>query len=659
MQGSSESQDSMEQVFRLINTGQIRPAEQLCHQIIENEPENINILGILGAILLKQNKIGEAEVYLQRTIDLAPTFAKPHEDLAILYLSQNQPDRAIKFFETSIQLDPTQASAFLGLANAFLRIGKKKEAELAQRKYLELSPIGRALEEASKLLKEGQSQRVEEICKDILKQEPENIAALRILARTAIDDERYIIAEGLLRKIVKLSPDYFISYTDLGCFLVDRGRLPEAVTLFRKAVELQSSNPESHLLLADALSILGRTTDALESYEQCLGLMPEDPSALLGRGHLLRVLGRRDEAITSYKKCTAVRPDFGIAYWSLINLKDFQFTDKEVTEIQSKINSNDLDLDSEINFRFALARAHEKREDFDAAWKQYERSNKMKRTTVNYDPVENEIKHDKLIEVFTGNFLAQDTGAESICPSPIFILGMPRSGSTLIEQILASHSMVEGTGELPYIIMLSAALGQNRSNDLDYPEVLRKMDGEQLASIGKSYIHHTEPHRFESTALFTDKMPSNFLHAGFIHLILPYAKIIDARRNPMDTCVSNYRQLFAMGKNQSYDLQELGEYYLQYIRMMDHWDEVLPGRILKVQYEDVVSNLEEQIRRILDYCELPWEDACLSYFETDRAVNTASSEQVRQPIYKDAIGYWKNYESNLKELLEVLAPVLS
>ena len=275
-----------------------------------------------------------------------------------------------------------------------------------------------------------------------------------------------------------------------------------------------------------------------------------------------------------------------------------------------------------------------------------------------YDPVNVETKHDRLIEVFTAGLLQEKISRETVGPTPIFILGVPRSGSTLIEQILASHSMVEGAGELPQIVMISAALGKNRSDDIEYPESLRQMNREALASLGKTYMEQTAPHRHEDLPYFTDKMPANFSHAGFIQLILPNAKIIDARRNPLDTCVGNYRQLFAQGKKQTYDLQELGEHYLQYIRMMDHWDEVLPGRLLHVQYEDVVGDLESQVRRILEYCGLPWEDACLNFFESDRAVNTASAEQVREPIYKDAVGYWKHYKSHLDELLEVLAPVL-
>lgn len=653
-----EPTKQMDQVFRLIRGGQMELAEQLCRQFTDSEPDNINMLGILGAILLKQNKIDEAETCLQRTIKLAPTFAKPHEDLGMLYLSQNQADRATEFFEKSIQLDPTQASAYFGFANALLKTGRKEEAESAHRKYLELSPTAKALLEASRLRDNGQAERAEEMCQAILEQESENIEALRMLSRIAVDDERYVVAEALLRKIVDLSPDRSVSYEDLGRLLADSGRIPEAVEFLSKAVDLEPGNAGHHLPLADALSMLGRNADAVDSYKKCLALEPEQPSALLGLGHNLRIRGRREDAVTMYRKCAALRPESGTAYWSLASLKDYRFSDVEMAEMRSRIDSGDLEPESEVNYRFAVARAYESEDDFERAWQEYERGNELKRSLIKYDPVENEANLDKVMKVFTREFAGREIKPESLSASPIFILGMPRSGSTLIEQILASHSQVEGAGELPRITMLSVALGTYRSDGLQYPEVLNEMTEEQLSALGKSYIYQTGPHRHENMPIFTDKMPSNFSHVGFINLILPNAKIIDARRGPVDTCVGNYRQLFALGKNHSYDLQEMGEYFLQYTRIMDHWDEVLPGHVLTVQYEDVVSDLEAQVRRILEHCELPWEDNCLRYFETDRDVNTASSEQVRQPIYKDAVGYWKNYESHLGDLLDVLAPVL-
>ena len=616
----------MARVSRFLDGGQLDQAEQFCREVIENEGENINMLGVLGAILLKQRKINEAEKYLKRTIDLAPTFAKPHEDLGELYLSENKPEKAAEYFEKSARLDPGQVSALFGLAKALLQMDKRQEAE--------------------------------DTCDAILEKEPDNIEALRLLAQIAIVDKRYVIAEGLLRKIAKSAPEQSVAYHDLGRFLVDRSRLPEATDLFRKAIEINPSNYSNYLALGNTLSILGLTVEALAAFEKCLELEPREPSALLGRGHLLRIQGRRDEATASYKKCADLQPEFGAAFWCLASLKDHRFSDEDVSEMQRRIETGGLNAESEINFRFALARAYENLGDFEAAWQQYQQGNEQKRERVQYDPVNVESKHDRLIEVFTAGLLQEKISRATVGPTPIFILGVPRSGSTLIEQILASHSMVEGAGELPQIIMMSAALGKGRPGDLAYPELLRQIDREEMASLGKGYIERTAPHRHEDLPYFTDKMPANFSHTGFIQLILPNAKIIDARRNPLDACVGNYRQLFAQGKKQSYDLQELGEHYLQYRRMMDHWDEVLPGRILHVQYEDVVSDLESQVRRILDYCGLPWEDACLNFFESDRAVNTASAEQVREPIYKDAVGYWKNYESHLGELRDVLEPVL-
>jgi len=626
MQDSHDMHDPMARVSRFLDGGQLDQAEQFCREVIETQGENINMLGILGAILLKQRKINEAEKYLKRTIDLAPTFAKPHEDLGGLYLSENKPEKAAKYFEKSARLDPGQVSALFGLANAQLQTDKRREAE--------------------------------DTCDAILEKEPDNIEALRLLAQIATVDKRYVIAEGLLRKIAKSAPERSAAYHDLGRFLVDRSRFPEATDVFRKAIEINPSDYSNHLALGNTLSILGLTVESLAAFEKCLELEPREPSALLGRGHLLRIQGRRDEAIASYKKCADLRPEFGAAFWCLASLKGHRFSDEDVSEMQRRIETGGLNAESEINFRFALARAYENLGDFEAAWRQYQQGNEQKRSRVQYDPVNVETKHDRLIEVFTAGLVQEKISRETVSPTPIFILGVPRSGSTLIEQILASHSMVEGAGELPQIVMMSAALGKNRSDDLAYPELLRHMNREELASLGKGYMDRTAAYRHEDLPYFTDKMPANFSHAGFIQLILPNAKIIDARRNPLDTCVGNYRQLFAQGKKQSYDLQELGEYYLQYRRMMDHWDAILPGRILQVQYEDVVSDLESQVRRILEHCGLPWEDACLKFFESDRAVNTASADQVREPIYKDAVGYWKHYESHLGELLEVLAPVL-
>lgn len=653
------SRQAINDIFHLINSGQIEQAEQRCRSYLKKKPDDINVLGLLGAVLLKLGQISAAKPVLERTIQLEPAFAKPYEDLGMLYLHEDAPQQAVNYFEDAIRLDGSQASAYSGLANALLRLGKDELADQARQKYLKLSPVAQALAETNRLMQKGQAEQAEKVCEEILKKNPTNADVLRLLARIASDDGRFVVAEGLLKKIIKLSANHFRPYSDLGRFLGERGRIPEAVEMLEKAVALDSTVVVSQQRLGDFLAILGKSADALDVYDLALRLESNYPPALAGRGHMLRILGRREKAIGAYETCIAASPEFGDAWWSLASLKDYHFSTEQVDELRARLDSATLDKNSEISIRFALARACEDDNDFESAWQNYVLGNSLKRAKVNYDPVKTELSHDSIIEFFDRKLLESKSSLTSNEPAPIFILGLPRSGSTLLEQILASHSQVEGTGELPYIVMMSEALGGPQFDGKKYPQALADMTADQLVSIGKSYVYHSKANRVHDLPRFTDKMPANFAHVGLIHLALPNAKIIDARRDPLDSCVANFRQLFAQGKNQSYDINEFAEYFLEYVRVMTHWDEVLPGRVLKVQYEDVVEDIEGQTRRMLEYCELSWEDACLDFYQSSRPVNTASADQVRLPIYGDAVGYWKNFESQLADVKEILAPVLA
>ncbi|MCH7823089.1 MAG: sulfotransferase, partial [Proteobacteria bacterium] len=576
----------------------------------------------------------------------------------MLYLDQDDPQQALHYFEDAVRLDGSQASAYLGLAQTFRRLGKDKQADAARQQYLQLSPVAQALVEANDLVVNGEMENAEQICERVLKEHPTNTDVLRLLARIASEDGRYVVAEGLLKRIIKLAGDYYQPYSDLGRFLGERGRIPEAVEMLEKAVALDGTVVATQQSRGDFLAILGKSGDALQAYDAVLQLNPDYPPAVSGRGHMLRILGRQEEAIAAYETCTSTRPEFGDAWWSLASLKAYRFSADQIDAMRAQLDSTTVDKNSRISFYFAMARACEDRNDFDKAWQNYVLGNSLKRAQIQYDPVQSEMSHDSILKIFERNFLNSIDIPESGGPTPIFILGMPRSGSTLLEQILASHSLVEGSGELPYIVMMSDALGGRNADGKKYPEVLTDMSADQLASLGKSYLYHSKTNRPENLPCFTDKMPANFAHVGLIHLTLPNAKIIDARRHPLDTCVANFRQLYAQGKNQAYDLNEFAEYFLDYVRVMHHWDAVLPGRVLKVQYEDVVADLEGQTRRMLEYCELPWEDECLSFHQSSRPVNTASADQVRQPIYSDSVAYWKNYESHLADVKEILAPVL-
>ncbi|NNC57157.1 MAG: sulfotransferase family protein, partial [Woeseiaceae bacterium] len=382
------------------------------------------------------------------------------------------------------------------------------------------------------------------------------------------------------------------------------------------------------------------------------------PGALSGLGHVLKTVGKQDEAIASYRECVRHNPNHGETWWSLANLKTFRFTDDEIATMQAQLEDEHLPDEQRANFEFALGKAFEDAKDYERAFSYYAQGNDNRRQRENYDPVQTADLHDRFIETFSKEFLEARPGTGNPSNAPILIVGLPRSGSTLIEQILASHPDVEGTHELPDLGRVARSIGLGREDRKSYPAAVATLSDDQLRELGTEYLRRAERHRELGRPRFTDKLPNNFVHVGFLHLILPNARVINARRHPLDSCLGSYKQLFARGQPFTYDLYELGEFYLEYQRVMDHWQEVLPGKVLDVQYEDTVSDLETQVRRILEHCDLPWNDACLKFYETDRAVKTASSEQVRKPIYSSSVQHWRNYEQHLGPLIEVLEPLL-
>ncbi|MEX2125184.1 MAG: sulfotransferase [Woeseia sp.] len=647
----------LESALALAGAGRIDEAITLCRQGLEERPDDVNLVAVGGAILLKKGEYEAAREQLIRAIKLEPRFAKPHEDLGALYLATGHPELAVGSFEAATALAPHQAPAFFGLATALERSGRHREAEVARSRFLELSPGGRKLAEAARLRLAGELGCAERICGEILTKAPRDVHALRLLAGISSDRQRDTAAEGLLRRIISLRPDFVPAYTDLTHLFVERSRFHEAAELLEKAAATRSDDVGLHLALADTLSIVGRSAAALSAYEKVLALQPEHPQALLGCGHMFRIHGGREEAIAAYRRCTAASPETGDCWWYLASMPGVTLTPQERTSMRRKLEKIANGSDSWISMQFALARDCESKEDYESAWRHYEAGNCAKRRKVSYDPVELEVQHDARIRIFDEQLIARAANAShDRTMRPIFVTGLPRSGSTLVEQILASHSDVEGCGELSYITALTKTMfGSDRADHVRYPEAMCELSPEDCLALGEKYLQWSGAHRSDGTRFFTDKMPANFGHLGFIRLILPEAVFIDVRREPLDACVANYRQLFARGKNQSYDLAELGEYYLEYLRVMRHWNKVMPGRILTVCYEDVVADLEGQVRRLLAHCGLPFEESCLRFHESARPVNSASAEQVRQPIYESAVRYWKNYASKLGDLRSILA----
>ena len=658
MNAANNARRGFEKIFDLVNSGQFEQAENSCRSFLVQEPDDINVLGLLGAVLLKLGKSDEAQQILAKTIQLQPEFAKPHEDLGMLCLHQGDAQRAVQYFEEAIRLDGNLPGAYAGLAQAFASLGKLDAAKAAQDRHVEISPIAQGLSKARQLLDAGQSAQAQEVCDALAQQYPANTGILRVQANIAIADGRSNMAEGLLKRVIGLSPLDPRSYSDFAKFLGNNNRFEEGVDILRKAIEIDPALVVERQLLGDFLSILGQSAAALEVYDATLQIDPDNVPALTGRGHMLKSQNKLDDAIAAYKAAIAIRPDFGDAWWSLASLRSYRFDANQFESLRGLVNADDKDVRRQVSIQFAMARALEKDAEFDDAWHHYGAGNALQRSRVQYDPVKTEVMHDRLVRFFDAGRFSLEAPEASDGPVPVFIVGMPRSGSTLIEQILASHSDVEGGAELPYIEMLAHSIGGPEAGKSAYPDSLAKLSVRQLDSIGRNYLYHAAKHCPQGLKYFTDKMPSNFMHVGFIRLILPHAKIIDVRRHPVAACIANYRHLFARGKNHSYELFECAEYYLEYTRIMSHWDDVLPGRVLRVNYEDVVRDLESQTRRLLDFCNLPWDEACLNFHQTDREINTASSEQVRLPIYEDAVDFWKNFEPHLDELKQILEPAV-
>jgi tetratricopeptide (TPR) repeat protein len=436
-------------------------------------------------------------------------------------------------------------------------------------------------------------------------------------------------------------------------------RLEDADAEAERLLAVEPGNPNFRVLKALVLVRMGRHEEALGIYEEVLGHYPKQARAQMSYGHALKTVGRLDEAIAAYRKCVELSPEVGEAYWSLANLKTFRFSDDDIGQMRAQVTTEGGDPDDQSHVAFALGKALEDRNEFEESFHFYRRGNAIRGVNHRFNAKVNVFNTARQIRVFTPEFLESLEGVGCPAPDPIFVVGLPRAGSTLLEQILASHSQVEGTTELTDIIAISRRLAEkSRQNPAGkYPEILAQLPQERFRELGEGYIESTRIQRHE-TPFFIDKMPNNFQHIGLIHLILPNARIIDARRHPMACCFSGFKQLFARGQTFTYSLEDIGRYYRDYVILMDHWDRVLPDRVLRVEYEDMVADTENQIRRLLDYCGLGFEESCLRFYETKRAIRTPSAEQVRQPIYTQGLEQWRHYEPWLGPLKEALGPVL-
>jgi tetratricopeptide (TPR) repeat protein len=654
------------EAVELINRGRIDQAETLCRAAVARNADDVNMTALLGATLLKARKLGEAEKWLRHSIQLAPNFAKPYSDLGLLLLQSRRAEEAATVLQRAAELESSDGDAWFNLGKALALLGRGRAADEAFERSFELNPERKALALAAEHQQQGRPEQAERMLRELLRTQPDNVDALRLLGVISLNAGRLLEAERLLLRATRLAPDYADAHFDLGRAFKEQQKLADAIATLERAIALEPGNFMGYFMLASVLSPAARTDDAIAAYRKVLELRPRHAGAWLGLGHALKTAGQQEEAIAAYRECLRLRPGSGETWWSMANLKTYRLSDDDIAAMQQQLAKHEgageddegFSTQSRVNMLFALAKAYEDRGDDAQAWHYYSAGNSTQRMLENYDPVRTEVVNDEITKVFNAEFLVQQAGNGHPSSEPIFIIGLPRSGSTLLEQILASHSQVEGTSELPYVGVIANTAGRNRADGLVYPRALRDAPPGRWQEMGQAYLDLSRIHRGLGRPRFIDKMPNNFPHVGLIHLMFPNAKIIDARRYPLDSTLSCYRQLFARGQSFVYDLTDIGEYFLQYQRMMDYWHEVLPGRVLTVQYEDMVMDFDNQVARLLAYCGLPFEDACIRFWETDRPVRTASSEQVRQPIYDKSIHRWRRYEEQLGELIEVLQPIL-
>jgi tetratricopeptide (TPR) repeat protein len=636
-----------------LRQGKLQAAVSLCDENLAKYPGDANFLCLASKANLALRNFDLAKTHVEEAIRLFPDFAMAYETYGDLMLVQGIVTKARTAFETAMRLDPARVAIHekIDRAKQLEKSGATGRADAGRMLF------DTEIKKAREIERNGDLQSAEMIYRDILTTHPNHIEAARLLAGIAAKNKRYRDAEVFLKMVVKNAPEFTRAWVDLTNVQRELDKFDDAVMSAREVLRTAPDNAESHMVFASAVGMAGEHEEAIEAYDKALALAPDKAGAICGKAHHQKTIGLQDEAIASYRQAIAVKTDHAEAYWSLANLKTFRFEAAEVAAMQNLLGDDDLPGESRAQLHNALGLEYEARNDYSRAFENFEKCNAVRRQEESYDPVETESTYNRTIELFNADFFTGNAGVAESTVSPILVVGLPRSGSTLIEQILASHSQVDGTHELGDLSRAVQSVRREKSRRSRFPEALAEISVDDWRKIGEEYLNRTEIFR-SGAPFFVDKNPNNFLYTGILRLALPNAKIINARRHPLDSCFGSFKQLFASGQPFTYDMTELGEYYLQYQRLMDHWHEVLPGFVLDVHYEEVVADLDSQVRRILDFCGLPFEEQCLRFHETDRAIKTASSEQVRRPIYSSSVNLWRNYEANLEELVHILEPQL-
>ncbi len=644
--------------------GNPQMAEAQAREILKVVPGEPRAALVAGTARRRLGDPVAARTILEPLARQQPRAASVHFELGQALAALGSTDAAIAALRHAAALKPDMPEAWRALGDQLTLLGDNAGADAAYARQIRASVNDPVLMEAALALCEDDLPRAERLLRAHLLAFPTDVAAIRMLAEAGTRLGRYEDAENLLARCLELAPSFVGARHNYAIVLHRQQKAAQAIPQIEQLLAEDPRDPGYRILMAAALGLVAEYGRAIALYEEILAEFRDQPKIWLSYGHALRTAGRMEDAVAAYSRCLALTPSLGEAYWSLANLKTYRFSSDDERGMLALLVRTDLTSEDRLHLHFALGKAMEDRGEFTLAFEHYAAGAKLRRDEAPYDARATAAQARRSKALFTPEFFATRAGDGSLAADPIFVVGLPRSGSTLIEQILASHSMVEGTFELPNLVAMARALGrdppgrQTGEDAASYPDVLALLDSERLAALGEQYLHETRIHRKLGRPRFIDKMPNNFRHIGLIQLILPNARIIDARRHPLGACFSAFKQHFARGHRFSYDLTDVGRYYADYVDLMDHFDQVLPGRVHRVFYEDMVEDMESQVRRLLDYCGLPFEQGCLRFFENERAVRTASSEQVRRPIYREGLEHWRNFEPWLGALKEALGPTL-
>ncbi|HEY7964180.1 MAG TPA: sulfotransferase [Steroidobacteraceae bacterium] len=648
---------NLRQAHAALRAGQALRAEGWLRSLEAQCPGEVNCLWLIGAALLDQERIEESIALLERVLASAPEFAEARVDLARAYRRAGRTAESRAEVRRVLEKAPRHHRAWLAYGDTLVDLGLYAEARIAFERARVTEPARPRVEEATAALVADDRKRAEQLFREILQQDAGHVAALCGLAALSLAADVPHDAERLLRHALKQSAHVPLAYRGLGPALLAMGRVEEAHAAARQLLQIEPENPQTWVTVASVAVRFMRHEEALEAYQHAARFKPEELRIRMSIGHVQRTLGRRADSEASYKAVLAADPANPEAYWSLADLKNYSFSDAELEAMESRVAEGVGQRPGGAQLYFAVGKALEQRRRYPEAFAAYAQGNATRRREAPFDSASFEQRSARIRAFFSSEFFAAHGGSGDPSLAPIFIVGLPRSGSTLVEQILASHSRVDGTMELPNILNIVRECEDSGANRDGYPEQLNAYSAAQLAELGGRYLRQTLPLR-RGRERFTDKLPNNFSHVGLIHCILPHATIVDVRRHPMDACFSTFKQHFASGQTFSYDLEDLGRYYRSYLALMDHWDRVLPHKVLHVQYEDLVRDPEANIRRLLEHCGLEFEAGCLSFHETQRAVRTPSAEQVRQPIYTSGVGYWRNFAQELEPLRHALGDCL-